>query len=129
MSGCWYRRERAAGQEGAGKLHVRVIRGANLISRDRNGLSDPFVKVTLGSGAHKQEKQSEVVPKTLSPTFNADNILSFEVPHSSDVSVDTGSVLFVEVWDWDLIPPNQIMGQVRYQHSYNNHRMFCMGSV
>ncbi len=47
------------------QVRVRLIRGNGLRAADRDGTSDPFVRLTLGP-AHKQSK---TVPNTLSPVW------------------------------------------------------------
>ena len=60
------------GLDAVGTLDLHVISGANLLSADSNGLSDPFVKVRLhgqgGKDLHRAE--TAVVKKTLSPQWD-----------------------------------------------------------
>ena len=54
-------------QDGArGKLHVRLARASSLQAADRNGLSDPYVKLTLGGVTQK----TRMLKKTLDPVYN-----------------------------------------------------------
>ena len=50
----------------SGTLHVHLLRAVNLAAKDRNGLSDPYVKLELGG----QKKQSKVISKSLNPEWN-----------------------------------------------------------
>ena len=45
---------------------VKIYRGKDIIPLDRNGLSDPLVKIIVGD----IELQSEIKKKTLEPIFN-----------------------------------------------------------
>lgn len=49
-----------------GKLHVRLARASSLQAADRNGLSDPYVKLTLGGVTQK----TRMLKKTLDPVYN-----------------------------------------------------------
>lgn len=49
----------------SGTLHVVLVRGAGLKSMDRNGFSDPYVRLTCNGITHK----SKVVKKTLDPSW------------------------------------------------------------
>jgi len=90
------------------------MQGRGLAPKDRNGFSDPvrtsiypkthlllwqkfvdiaFKYVCLALGAYSF--QSEVIPKTLDPTWNA----TFEIPLSGVSSIS----LSCECWDKDLI--------------------------
>ncbi|XP_055327613.1 rabphilin-3A-like isoform X2 [Paramacrobiotus metropolitanus] len=52
-------------------LQCRIIRARNLKAMDRNGLSDPYVKLHLLPGASKSNKQrTHTINKTLNPVFN-----------------------------------------------------------
>eukprot|EP01119_Soliformovum_irregulare_P019013 TRINITY_DN593_c0_g1_i4.p1 TRINITY_DN593_c0_g1~~TRINITY_DN593_c0_g1_i4.p1 ORF type:complete len:657 (-),score=175.68 TRINITY_DN593_c0_g1_i4:386-2356(-) len=79
-------------------LFVSVLAARNLASKDTNGLSDPYVKLTLG---HKSKK-TKIIKKELNPVFNED----FEF------ALDGDSELCVTVWDWDRLSSNDFMGEV-----------------
>ena len=48
------------------KLFIMAVRGEELVSKDANGLSDPFVELRLG----KQVKQTKTIFESLSPEWN-----------------------------------------------------------
>ena len=50
----------------SGTLVVELVRATNLLSADRNGFSDPYVKLSLVGKTHK----SKTIKKTLNPTWN-----------------------------------------------------------
>ena len=50
----------------SGTLVVELVRATNLLSADRNGFSDPYVKLSLAGKTHK----SKTIRKTLNPTWN-----------------------------------------------------------
>ena len=64
-----------ARQEGGGtrKLRVRVVKGADLVAKDRGGTSDPLAQLVLGT----QTRETQVVPKTLNPEWNESFTLQF----------------------------------------------------
>ena len=64
-----------AREEGAGtrKLYVRVVKGVDLVAKDRGGTSDPLAQLVLGT----QTRETQVVPKTLNPEWNESFTLQF----------------------------------------------------
>ena len=64
-----------AREEGGGtrKLRVRVVKGADLVAKDRGGTSDPLAQLVLGT----QTRETQVVPKTLNPEWNESFTLQF----------------------------------------------------
>ena len=49
-------------------LAVTIVSGHSLVARDSNGLSDPYVKMKIGSGYSKAK--TTIVHKSLSPIWN-----------------------------------------------------------
>lgn len=86
-------------------INVEVLEARNLISMDSNGLSDPFVVVSLNDDK-KGARTTEVVKKSLNPVWTRNNAFSFRV-HSPLTDV----VRFV-VWDYDKLSFNDFEGQV-----------------
>eukprot|EP01103_Thecamoeba_quadrilineata_P002310 TRINITY_DN12286_c0_g1_i1.p1 TRINITY_DN12286_c0_g1~~TRINITY_DN12286_c0_g1_i1.p1 ORF type:complete len:996 (-),score=232.04 TRINITY_DN12286_c0_g1_i1:187-3174(-) len=84
---------------GSGTLLVKVIEARDLAARDANGLSDPYVVLSLG----KQNFKTKVVKKNLNPIYNIEYV--FEVS-SKDIS------LKVEMRDWDKVGTHLFMGLV-----------------
>lgn len=72
-------------------LKVEVKEARDLVSRDINGKSDPFVVLKLG----RIKQQTSVIPKTLNPNWGG---LTFEF----DVENPT-DILHISVWDKDMI--------------------------
>jgi len=72
-------------------LKVEVFEARDLISKDFNGKSDPYVVLKLG----RQKHQTSVIPKTLNPNWGG-LIFEFEV-------VDPTDFLYISVWDKDMI--------------------------
>lgn len=81
------------------KLQVNVLEARGLAARDDNGLSDPFVRLQLGSTKAK----SATVYKDLNPSWNEEFI--FSVDGSDDE-------LLVVVWDEDRFS-RDFLGQVK----------------
>ena len=76
-----------------GKLCVHLLRGEGLKAADKNGMSDPFVKLSLG----KKTFTSEKIMKTLEPRWDS----KFEFQTTQDVVAS--SPLKLSVYDWDPI--------------------------
>lgn len=81
------------------KLQVHVLEARGLAARDENGLSDPFVRLQLGSTKAK----SGVVYKNLNPSWNEEFFFNVDGPNDE---------LLVVVWDEDLFS-NDFLGQVK----------------
>ncbi|XP_014053326.1 ras GTPase-activating protein 4 isoform X3 [Salmo salar] len=89
-------------------LRCQVLEARDLAKKDRNGASDPFVRVRYNGKTH----ESAVVKKSCYPRWNE----SFEF-ELDDAPLDTP--LSVEVWDWDLVSKNDFLGKVLF----NIHRL------
>ena len=79
------------------KLHVTLVRAANLPKMDLFGSCDAYVKIYIGSDSFK----SRVVKNTYNPVFNQTH--TFEVPPLVDV-------LELELFDWDMISADDFVG-------------------
>lgn len=84
------------------ELVLNLIAGRNLVARDDNGYSDPFVVVTLGDQKHK----SSVVKKSLNPQYDATFTFSLAGLRP------TQDVLNLTVMDWNRIQNYEYMGEV-----------------
>ncbi|KAB0801825.1 hypothetical protein PPYR_04011 [Photinus pyralis] len=74
-------------------LNVEIVEAKDLIAKDSNGLSDPFVTLYLQSNSSRRYNSS-VKMETLNPVWEE----HFALPVMNDSSDDT---LFIEVWDFD----------------------------
>ncbi|NXF56076.1 MYOF protein, partial [Oceanites oceanicus] len=81
-------------------VRVYVVRAFDLPPRDRNGLCDPYIRVSLGTKTLGQRDQ--YVPNTLEPVFGR----LFEVTGTIPLEKD----LRVSLLDYDLLPPDQEIG-------------------
>lgn len=104
-----------------GLLCVRVIAARNLTSKDRNGKSDPWLRIKVGDC----RAESEVVNASLSPAWGQPEGLS-KAALGSDASVDqeafvvapvwaeTLSAIRIEIilWDKDSFKKDEYLGEV-----------------
>ncbi|XP_026840156.1 protein unc-13 homolog 4B isoform X1 [Drosophila persimilis] len=75
------------------RLNIEIIKAENLLSKDSNGLSDPFVTLYLES-RNSHRYNSSVKPATLNPIWEE----HFSLPITENPREE---VLIVEVWDFD----------------------------
>lgn len=83
------------------QVRLYILKAVNLQPKDRNGLSDPYLKVKLGT--EKYSTRKDHLKKTLNPTFNQ----SF----SFDTLIPGTSKLRISVWDYDLISKDDCIGE------------------
>uniref|UniRef100_A0A1I8F3Q0 Multiple C2 and transmembrane domain-containing protein n=1 Tax=Macrostomum lignano TaxID=282301 RepID=A0A1I8F3Q0_9PLAT len=94
-------------------LHLHLIKGSNLVVRDSNGFSDPYVKLKLG---RKLLAKSRVIEKSLNPRW--DEHFEFRI---KDVERD----LELRVYDRDrLSVHDDYMG-----HCFLSIGQLCLGRV
>ncbi|XP_064394544.1 uncharacterized protein LOC135341813 isoform X2 [Halichondria panicea] len=84
-----------------GVLELSVLRGRNLVPKDSNGLSDPYIVVKYGGATMFR---SRVVKKSLNPDWDESATLS---PPSTD------EIIKVECWDKDRFS-DDFMGSIRF---------------
>ncbi|KAM6049463.1 ras GTPase-activating protein 4B [Chlamydotis macqueenii] len=87
-------------QGGRRRLRCTVLEARDLARKDRNGASDPFVRLRYNGKA----QESTVVKKSCYPRWNE----TFEF----ELAEPTEEKLCVEVWDWDLVGRNDFLGKV-----------------
>ena len=80
----------------AEKLLVTVVKAVNLLSKDSNGLSDPYVVLKVGAARYR----TRTVPETLDPVFDETFVLS----------VNQFEPVRVEVWDYDQLSQDDFEG-------------------
>ncbi|NXQ80484.1 MYOF protein, partial [Nyctibius grandis] len=81
-------------------VRVYIVRAFDLPPRDRNGLCDPYIRVSLGTKTLGQRDQ--YVPNTLEPIFGRLFELTGTIPLEKD--------LRISLVDYDLVPPDQEIG-------------------
>eukprot|EP01088_Endostelium_zonatum_P004827 TRINITY_DN16182_c0_g1_i1.p1 TRINITY_DN16182_c0_g1~~TRINITY_DN16182_c0_g1_i1.p1 ORF type:complete len:121 (-),score=26.08 TRINITY_DN16182_c0_g1_i1:125-487(-) len=80
-----------------GKLRITVVGANNVKESDTNGSSDPYCTVTVGEKTFKTQVQKNILFPRWNETFN------FEAVNVSDA-------MSFEVWDWDRIGGDDILG-------------------
>lgn len=88
------------------RLRCHIFEARDLARKDRNGASDPFVRVRYNGKTH----ESTVVKRSCYPRWNE----SFEFELDESLCENT---LSVEVWDWDLVSRNDFLGKVMFNIS------------
>ena len=91
-----------------GRVRIDLIRAEGLRAADNNGLSDPYVTMTLGwdeDHACERTEKSKVFHKTLNPVFDWTYFFSYE-------SFDAlqGEVLVLKAFDHDKLSFNDALG-------------------
>lgn len=72
----------------------------DLAPKDRNGASDPFVRVRYNG----RTQETSIVKKSCYPRWN--ETFEFELEEGA------AEALCVEAWDWDLVSRNDFLGKV-----------------
>ncbi|XP_042298509.1 ras GTPase-activating protein 4B [Sceloporus undulatus] len=83
------------------KLRCTVFDARDLARKDRNGASDPFVRVRYNG----KIQETSVIKKSCYPRWNETFEFDLEEPAVEKLCV-------VEVWDWDLVSRNDFLGKV-----------------
>jgi len=90
----------------AATLHVDIMAGRALASKDRNGLSDPYCKIVLederGVKDPESKRKTEVQKKTLNPQWNSSFSFVLSPKHKT---------LVIRCWDKDRIG-SDFMGEI-----------------
>ncbi|XP_041504406.1 ras GTPase-activating protein 4B isoform X1 [Microtus oregoni] len=84
----------------ASRLRCSVLEARDLAPKDRNGASDPFVRVHYNG----RTQETSVVKKSCYPRWN--ETFEFELEEGAT------EALSVEAWDWDLVSRNDFLGKV-----------------
>jgi len=84
------------------RVEVDILQGRNLASKDRNGLSDPFVLAYVGG---VQVHKTKVIPKTLNPSWRGESLViaRYKPGYGADV--------VLECWDHDALSEPEFMGR------------------
>ncbi|XP_037596201.1 ras GTPase-activating protein 4B isoform X2 [Cebus imitator] len=84
----------------ARRLRCSVLEARDLAPKDRNGASDPFVRVRYKG----RTQETSIVKKSCYPRWN--ETFEFELEEGA------AEALCVEAWDWDLVSRNDFLGKV-----------------
>ncbi|KAL6065854.1 Multiple C2 and transmembrane domain-containing protein [Balamuthia mandrillaris] len=85
-------------------LKVKVIEGKDLLAKDKNGLSDPYVKLSVPPQKHRTTVKSA----TLRPQWNEE--FTF-------VNMQTDSELRLRIFDHDKFSKDDFMGAYHFPAS------------
>ncbi|XP_023580088.1 protein piccolo [Octodon degus] len=109
-----------------GNLIIHVLQARNLVPRDNNGYSDPFVKVYLLPGrgqvmvvqnaSAEHKRRTKYVQKSLNPEWNQTVIYK-----SISMEQLKKKTLEVTVWDYDRFSSNDFLGEVLIDLSSTSH--------
>ncbi|KAK3610547.1 hypothetical protein CHS0354_008982 [Potamilus streckersoni] len=89
-------------------LTLHIIRARNLLQKDINGLSDPFVKIYLLPGRCSENKRrTKYISRTLNPEWH--ETVVFHNIHPEELKYKT---LELTVWDYDRFKANDFLGEV-----------------
>ncbi|XP_015674548.1 protein unc-13 homolog D [Protobothrops mucrosquamatus] len=92
------------------KLYVEVLNAVNLLPMDSNGLSDPFIQLTLEPHHEFPEiatRTTECIKNNLHPLFDED--FEFLVP--PEKCQQDGACLLLTVFDYDTLGKNDLEGE------------------
>ena len=81
-----------APEVGSYRVNVHLIECRELAGVDRDGLSDPYIKVLLG----EQEFHTRTVTKNLNPYFDESTMFELDVPNKYMLA---STAVRIEVWD------------------------------
>ncbi|XP_063438863.1 uncharacterized protein LOC134719876 isoform X1 [Mytilus trossulus] len=96
-------------------LNVHLIQARNLMPKDINGLSDPFVKIYLLPGRCLENKRrSKHISRTLNPQWH--QTVMFQDLHREELQ---NKMLEITVWDYDRFKTNDFLGEVIIDLSVN----------
>ncbi|PAV88349.1 hypothetical protein WR25_07586 isoform E [Diploscapter pachys] len=87
------------------KLSVAIVECRNLPPMDRNGKSDPYVKLSI-LPERKQKFETKIIRNTLNPVYN--ETFLFSIPFNE---LQSKSLLMV-VFDYDRLSKDDKMGQI-----------------
>ncbi|XP_046844678.1 synaptotagmin 1-like isoform X2 [Xenia sp. Carnegie-2017] len=89
-----------------GKLQINILEGKNLKSTDKDGYSDPYIKISLVQDGKKVQKRKTTVKKhTLNPYYN--ETFTFNVPFEK---IEFTSLMVV-VLDYDRLSKSEVIGR------------------
>ncbi|CAI4232339.1 unnamed protein product [Auanema sp. JU1783] len=87
------------------KLAVTVVEACRLPAMDRNGMSDPYVKLSILPD-RKQKYETKIIRNTLNPSYN--ETFLFNIPFNE---LQSKTLQFV-VYDYDRLSKDDKMGQL-----------------
>jgi Ca2+-dependent lipid-binding protein len=90
----------------AREIELTVVEASGLAKVDTFGFADPYVKIRFNN---KFVGKTDVVKRTLNPTWDKE---VFELRLPSNVEF-RDSVLYLEVWDWNLTAKGTFLGSVQ----------------
>ena len=105
------------GGSGPWKLHLGIKSATGLRAADwalrGGGKSDPYVIIYLNG---RQVGKTNVIKKTLNPTWDFDIDIEIENIEELGASSWATSSLMLEVYDYDLVGADDLLGQVSFEN-------------
>ena len=89
-------------------LFIQILSGRKLLSADANGLSDPFVKLKLGTRTlHETKPVTQTLEPIYEPRHNPYYLLE---ANPAEVKLNGG--ILIKVYDWDRLGKSDNLGEV-----------------
>ena len=109
MMGGWSGTQKARAAQ-TGSLEVHIVRAKNLVAKDRNGFSDPYVQVHLGQKKHR----TKTLMRTLNPEWNQKFVFK---AGRGEQAKNLGELvalqpLLLRVWDYDRGSDGDALGEL-----------------
>eukprot|EP01018_Ginkgo_biloba_P027465 Gb_34901 [translate_table: standard] len=83
-------------------LYVQVLKAKSLVSKDLNGSSDPYAKITMGNHIIR----TQIIPNNLNPKW--DQVFAIDKDKLSSPTLE------ISLWDEDIGKKDDFMGNISF---------------